>query len=75
MSIHFIVFLIINLYFVWWLVTLVRKKRRAQESTEKRPFIEVLEEVPEEELPAEIEPEDDEWLRRVRAEIEDMTQS
>ena len=72
MSIHFLAFIAINLYFIWWLIALVRKKR--QNPSKKRPFIEVINETPEVPEPELPESQDDRWLKRVRAEIEDMTE-
>lgn len=72
MSIHFLAFIVINLYFIWWLIALARKKRQKQRK--KRPFIEVINETPEVPEPELPKSKDDEWLKRVRAEIEDMTE-
>ena len=72
MSIHFLAFIAINLYFIWWLIALFRKK--GQKQRKKRPFIEVINETPEVPEPELPESQEDQWLKQVRAEIEDMTE-
>ena len=79
MSLHFIFFLIINIYFIWWMVSLVRKRKQRSGGRKKKPFIVLIDdetEVPAQkvpETPRVQSPKEDEWLKRVRAEIEDMT--
>ncbi len=63
MGIHFLIFLAINGFFIWRLILILRRRPKKN----RKPFFGVVDKDGREDKA------DDDWQRKVRAEIDEMT--